>query len=51
MTKLDFEAGNKEEYKVKAIWDSAVYAKESESDLIGLYYLVIWKGYPKKENT
>ena len=40
------------EYKVEAIRDSAVYARESESGhLPGLYYLVSWKGYPEEENT
>ena len=49
----ELDAGdNSREYKVEAIWDSAVYARESESGhLPGLYYLVSWKGYPKKENT
>ena len=28
-TQLEFETGNKKEYKVKSIWDSAVYTKES----------------------
>ena len=51
MTELEFKAGNKEEYKVKAICDSAVYAKKAENHLPGLYYLVVWKGYLKKENT
>ena len=43
---LEFEAGgNNEEYKVEAICDSAIYAKESEAGhLPGLYYLVSWKG-------
>ena len=51
-TQLKFEAGEKgEEYKVEAIWDSTVYARESEGHLPGLYYLVLWKGYPKEENT
>ena len=46
------EAGDSEEYEVEAIWDSAVYANESESgQLPSLYYLVAWKGYPKEENT
>ena len=37
---------------MEVIWDSAVYAKESESGhLPDLYYLVSWKGYPKEENT
>ena len=42
MKKLEFEAGNSEEYKVEAIWDSAVYTSKSESgQLPGLYYLVV----------
>ena len=51
----ELDAGDNEggEYKVEAIRDSAVYARESESghNLPGLYYLVSWKGYPKEENT
>ena len=39
-------------YKVEAICNSAVYAKESESGhFLGLYYLISWKGYLKEENT
>ena len=39
-------------YEVEAIWDNAVYAKKSKSGhLLGLYYLVSWKGYPEEENT
>ena len=49
---LEFEADdNGKEYKVKAIRDSAIYAMESECHLLGLYYLVLQKGYLKKENT
>ena len=40
VTELDFEAGNSEKYKVKAIWDSAVYAGESKNHQPKLYYLV-----------
>ena len=40
VTELDFEAGNSEEYEIEAIWDSAVYARELEGHLPGLYYLV-----------
>ena len=38
----ELDAGNKDskEYKVEAILDSAVHARESESHLPGLYYLV-----------
>ena len=51
ITELEFDAGNSEEYKVEEIWDSAVYAKESEGHLLRLYYLVIWKGYHEEKNT
>ena len=39
----ELDVGNKdsEEYEVEAIWDSVVYANESESDYLpGLYYLI-----------
>ena len=42
---------NSEQYKIEGIWDSAVYARELEGHLLGLYYLVAWKGYPEEENT
>ena len=49
---LEFEAGNNKEYKVDSIGDSTVYAKELATEqLSGLYYLVLWKGYSKEENT
>ncbi len=48
----EFESDGKgEEYKIKAICDSMVYARESEGHLLGLYYLVSWKGYTKEKNT
>ena len=49
----ELDVGNdSKEYEVEAIWNSAVYAIESESGhLLGLYYLVAWKGYPEEENT
>ena len=50
-TQLELEADNNEEYDVEAIRDSAVYAREAEGHLPGLYYLVSWKGYPKEANT
>ena len=37
---LKFEAGNSKEYKVKAFWDSTVYANKAESYLLVLYYVV-----------
>ena len=49
----ELDVGNENgEYKVEAIWDSAVYARESKlGHLLGFYYLVLCKGYPKEENT
>ena len=48
----EFEPGNdNKKYKVEAIRNSAVYAKEADGHLPGLYYLVAWKGYPEEENT
>lgn len=41
VAKLDAGNNKSKEYKVKAIWDSALYVKESKSDhLLKLYYLV-----------
>lgn len=37
---LEFEASNDKKYEVEAIQDSAVYAKEADRYLLGLYYLV-----------
>ena len=51
-TKLDAGDDKSGEYEVKAIQDSAVYARESGSGhLPGLYYLVFWKSYLEEENT
>ena len=51
-THLELDAEDKKEYKVEAIWDNTVYARESESGhLLGIYYLVSWKRYPEEENT
>ena len=50
----ELDASNKGagEYEVKAIQNSAVYARESESGYLpSLYYLVSWKEYPKEKNT
>ena len=38
-------------YKIEAIWNNAVYARELMGYLPGLYYLVFWKDYLEKENT
>ena len=52
MIKLKFEAGNNVKYKVEAIQNSTVNAKESKTGhLPELYYLIFWKSYFKEENT
>ena len=39
--KFDAKDNNGGKYEVEAIWDSAVYAKESKSGhLLSLYYLI-----------
>ena len=49
---LEFEPGDNKKYEVKAIRNSVVYARESESGhLLSLYYLVSWKRYLEEENT
>lgn len=50
VTKLKF--GNSKEHEVRKIWDSAVYAKKLEAKSpLRLYYLIVWKSYPKEKNT
>ena len=51
MAELDVD-NDSEEYKLEAIWNCAIYVRESESGhLSSFYYLVSWKGYPEEENT
>ena len=49
--KPEFDADDNKKYEVEAIKDSAIYAKEAEGQLPGLYYLVPWKRYPEEEST
>ena len=52
MSELNASNDNNKEYKVEAIWDSAVYASKLKSGyLSSFYYLVAWKAYSKEENT
>ena len=46
-----FEPGNDKKIEVEAIQDSAVYVKEADRYLPGLYYLIVWKSYSEEENT
>ena len=47
----ELDVDNDKEYKIEVIQDSAVYVKEVDRYLLGLYYLVSWKRYPEEENT
>lgn len=51
MSQIELDKGTRKEYEVKAIYDSTIYTRESKSHLLGLYYLVFWKGYQGEENT
>ncbi len=46
----EFEAGDNKEYEVEIIIDSAVYGWQANNQIPGLYYLLLWNGYPEKEN-
>ncbi len=47
----EFEARDNKEYEVEVIIDSVVYGQQANDQMPGLYYLVLWKGYPEEENT
>ena len=47
----EFQVGDDKEYEVETIHNSIVYTKEIDGYLLGLYYLVVWKGYLEKKNT
>ncbi len=46
-----FKTGDNKKYKIEAIIDSTVYSKESNNQIPSFYYLILWKSYPKEENT
>ncbi len=50
---VEFEARGNKEYEVKTIINSVVYGQQvnNSNKILGLYYLVLWKGYPKEKNT
>lgn len=50
-TQLKFEVkNNNTKYKFKEICNSAVYTKKLEDYLSNLYFIVLYKSYPKKKN-
>lgn len=42
---------NNKKYKIKAIRNSKVYAKEAVGQLLSIYYLVFWKCYIEEKST
>ena len=50
-TELNNGNDDSSKYKVKTIWDNAVYVRKSEDHLPRLYYLVFWKRYLEIKNT
>ena len=50
VTEFEFEFNNKKEYKMEAIWNSAVYVNKIGGHLPALYYVIAWKRYAKKED-
>lgn len=47
---LEFMVDNNKKYEVELIWDSIVYIKKADKHLQKLYYLIVWKVYPKENN-
>ena len=45
-----FEPDDDKKYKVEAIQDSAVYAKEANGYPLDMYFFIAWNGYPEEEN-
>ena len=51
VTQLELKADDNAKYKIETIWNYAIYAKKLKAGhLLKLYYLILWKGYLKKEN-
>ena len=49
---IEIEIGGDKEYEVKVIIDYAVYNQQANNNQMpGFYYLVLWKGYLKEQNT
>ncbi len=48
---LEFEVGGNKENKVNVIIDSVMYGQQANDQMPGLYYLILWKGYPEEKHT
>ncbi len=46
----EFETENNKEYKVEAIIKPVVYSKETNDQMPGLYYLILWKCYQDEKS-
>ena len=47
-----FKTGGDQEYKAKAIIDNAIYKQQANNNqILGFYYLILWKCYPEEKNT
>ncbi len=46
-----FKARDNKEYEIKAIIDYLVYSKETNGQMPGLYYFILWKSYPEEKST
>lgn len=52
MFRLEYEDdGDGKKFKIESICDNAMYNGKLVGHLLSLYYLVLWKSYPMKENT
>lgn len=49
---IEYQTANNKKYKIEEVWNNTIYIKKLEINyILGLYYLIFWKDYPKKKNT
>lgn len=48
--KPEFKTRNNIKYKVNSIINNVVYGKEINNQLLGLYYLILWKSYLEEKS-
>lgn len=47
---LKLDIWDNKEYKIETICNIKVFVKETVDQLLGLYYLISWKGYVAKKS-
>ena len=47
----ELKVGDNKKYQVEAIINCMVYGQEANNQIPDLYYLILWKSYPEKQNT